>query len=49
MIEICEVGLRDGLQNEQKILSTEIKVQLICRLIESGIRISKQFPLLIQR
>lgn len=38
MIEICEVGPRDGLQNEKKILSTEQKVELIERLIQSGIK-----------
>ncbi|MGE7667669.1 hydroxymethylglutaryl-CoA lyase [Ureibacillus composti] len=38
MIEICEVGPRDGLQNEAKILSTKTKVDLITRLIESGVR-----------
>jgi hydroxymethylglutaryl-CoA lyase len=39
MIEICEVGPRDGLQNEPKLVSTETKVELINRLIDSGIRI----------
>ncbi|MBU8769062.1 hydroxymethylglutaryl-CoA lyase [Cytobacillus oceanisediminis] len=38
MIEICEVGPRDGLQNECKIVPTETKVDLITRLIDSGIR-----------
>lgn len=38
MIEICEVGPRDGLQNECKIVPTETKVELITRLIDSGIR-----------
>jgi hydroxymethylglutaryl-CoA lyase len=38
MIEICEVGPRDGLQNECKIISTETKVELIKRLIDAGIR-----------
>ncbi|HZG71818.1 MAG TPA: hydroxymethylglutaryl-CoA lyase [Chondromyces sp.] len=38
MIEICEVGPRDGLQNEKKILSTEIKAELINKLINAGIR-----------
>ncbi|KIL45103.1 hydroxymethylglutaryl-CoA lyase [Jeotgalibacillus soli] len=37
MIEICEVGPRDGLQNESKILSAETKVELIKRLIDAGI------------
>lgn len=38
MINICEVGPRDGLQNEKKIVTTEQKVELITRLIESGIK-----------
>ncbi|MDQ0217243.1 hydroxymethylglutaryl-CoA lyase [Peribacillus cavernae] len=38
MIEICEVGPRDGLQNESKIISVETKVELIKRLIDAGIR-----------
>jgi hydroxymethylglutaryl-CoA lyase len=37
MIEICEVGPRDGLQNECKLVSTQDKVELINRLIEAGI------------
>jgi hydroxymethylglutaryl-CoA lyase len=38
MIEICEVGPRDGLQNECKIVPTAQKVELIKKLIEAGIR-----------
>ncbi|CAM3867115.1 hydroxymethylglutaryl-CoA lyase [Aeromicrobium ponti] len=38
MIEICEVGPRDGLQNECKIVPTAQKVELINKLIEAGIR-----------
>ncbi|TLS35591.1 hydroxymethylglutaryl-CoA lyase [Pseudalkalibacillus caeni] len=38
MIEICEVGPRDGLQNESKLVSTETKVELIEKLIDAGIR-----------
>jgi hydroxymethylglutaryl-CoA lyase len=38
MIEICEVGPRDGLQNECKLISTDIKAELITRLIHAGIR-----------
>jgi hydroxymethylglutaryl-CoA lyase len=37
-ITICEVGPRDGLQNEQKPLSTETKVALIRRVIAGGVR-----------
>lgn len=38
MIQICEVGPRDGLQNEKKMISTDDKVQLITKLIDAGIR-----------
>lgn len=38
MIQICEVGPRDGIQNEKKILTTEQKVQLISKLIDAGIK-----------
>nr|WP_309099987.1 hydroxymethylglutaryl-CoA lyase [Fredinandcohnia onubensis] len=38
MIEIVEVGPRDGLQNEKKLLTTNQKVQLIEKLINSGIK-----------
>ena len=38
MIEICEVGPRDGLQTEKMILSTEDKITLIEKLIDSGIK-----------
>ena len=38
MIEICEVGPRDGIQNEKKIVSTAQKVQMITRLIDAGIK-----------
>ena len=36
-IKIIEVGLRDGLQNESTILTTEDKLDLIKSLIDSGI------------
>ena len=38
-ITICEVGLRDGLQNEQKILSVEEKLELLDGIVDSGIKI----------
>ncbi|WP_080848153.1 hydroxymethylglutaryl-CoA lyase [Cytobacillus gottheilii] len=38
MIEVCEVGPRDGLQNEKKLVSTEVKAELITKLIDAGIR-----------
>lgn len=38
MINICEVGLRDGLQNEKTFITTEQKVALISKLIDAGIK-----------
>jgi len=38
MINICEVGLRDGLQNEKKGITTEHKISLIKKLIDAGIK-----------
>ncbi len=38
-ITICEVGLRDGLQNEEKILTTAQKNQLLELIQEAGVRI----------
>lgn len=35
-IKICEVGLRDGLQNENTILPTEAKLDLLKGLIDAG-------------
>ncbi|MCL6415278.1 hydroxymethylglutaryl-CoA lyase [Aestuariirhabdus sp. Z084] len=37
-VRIVEVGPRDGLQNEQQPISTEVKVQLIERLARAGLR-----------
>jgi len=37
-IEIVEVGVRDGLQNEEAVFSTEKKLGLITRLLEAGVR-----------
>ncbi|XP_008551220.1 hydroxymethylglutaryl-CoA lyase, mitochondrial [Microplitis demolitor] len=37
-VKIVEVGPRDGLQNEKKILSSSIKVELINRLSKSGLK-----------
>jgi hydroxymethylglutaryl-CoA lyase len=37
-VEVVEVGTRDGLQIEQKIIPTGEKIDLINRMIESGIR-----------
>ena len=38
-ITICEVGPRDGLQNEKLILPVEEKISLINRLTDSGIKV----------
>ena len=35
-VRICEVGLRDGLQNEKKIMTTEQKIQAVKDLTEAG-------------
>ncbi|MCH5584027.1 hydroxymethylglutaryl-CoA lyase [Shimazuella sp. AN120528] len=36
-VKIVEVGLRDGLQNEPKMLSTDLKLELINRLITANL------------
>jgi hydroxymethylglutaryl-CoA lyase len=36
-VKIVEVGLRDGLQNEAKILSTDLKIELINKLITANL------------
>lgn len=38
-VTICEVGLRDGLQNEKKLLSVEAKLELLDKIVASGIKI----------
>jgi len=38
-ITLCEVGPRDGLQNEKVILSTDKKVELINRMVDAGARV----------
>ena len=37
-IEITEVGLRDGIQNEAVFIPTEDKIRLLDALIDAGIR-----------
>ena len=37
-LQIYEVSLRDGLQNESKLLPTDTKVQLLDRLVASGVK-----------
>jgi len=36
-IEIIEVGPRDGLQNESRVLSPDLRVELISRLVKAGL------------
>ncbi len=38
-VKIVEVGPRDGLQNEQQVVPTAIKIELIDRLAEAGLRV----------
>ncbi len=37
-VRIVEVGPRDGLQNEKQIVATEVKIEFIRRLAESGLK-----------
>src|SRR3954470_14705838 len=37
-VEIVEVGPRDGLQSEAQVLSTELKVEFVRRLVAAGLR-----------
>lgn len=37
-VNLCEVGLRDGLQNEPRILDTSNKLKLVSGLIEAGFK-----------
>src|SRR5438874_11959340 len=36
-VTVCDVGPRDGLQNEKEPISTEDKLRLVNRLIEAGV------------
>ena len=38
-VKIVEVGPRDGLQNEAQVVPTEIKIELIERLADAGLRV----------
>lgn len=38
-VTICEVGLRDGIQNEKKLLSVEQKLELLDSVVASGIKV----------
>ena len=35
-VTICEVGPRDGLQNEKTVLPVEVKAEFVARLVEAG-------------
>ncbi|WP_169544768.1 hydroxymethylglutaryl-CoA lyase [Sneathiella aquimaris] len=37
-VRLFEVGARDGLQNEKEVIPTEIKIELIERLVEAGVK-----------
>lgn len=37
-VEIIEVGPRDGLQNEQHILSPQLRIELVERLVKAGVK-----------
>ena len=37
-VEIVEVSPRDGLQNEQRVLPTETKLELVRRSVSAGLR-----------
>jgi hydroxymethylglutaryl-CoA lyase len=34
---VCDVGPRDGLQNEAKVVPTDEKVEMITRMVEAGV------------
>ncbi len=38
-VVVCEVGLRDGLQNEKKILTVAEKLEMIHRLEQAGVKV----------
>ena len=48
-IRICEVGPRDGLQNEKVSLSVEQKLDLIERTVDAGAKALKSALLSIRR
>ena len=35
-VTICEVGPRDGLQNEATVLPVEVKAEFVARLVDAG-------------
>ena len=38
-VKIIEAGTRDGLQNEEAVVPSETKIELIERLAEAGLRV----------
>lgn len=38
-VTLCEVGLRDGMQNEATILTTDEKVELLNRMMDAGFKV----------
>lgn len=38
-VKIVEVGPRDGLQNEKNMVPTSVKIELIHRLLSSGLSV----------
>ena len=38
-VKVVEVGPRDGLQNEKNIVATSVKVELIHKLVASGLSV----------
>jgi hydroxymethylglutaryl-CoA lyase len=38
-VTICEVGLRDGLQNEKQIVPTDKKLELLDQLVDAGFKV----------
>ena len=40
-ITLCEVGLRDGLQNEPTILTTDQKVGILRGLVDAGFKVKE--------
>lgn len=37
-VTVCEVGPRDGLQNEREVLAPAVRAELVERLVEAGVR-----------
>jgi len=37
-VEIVEVGVRDGLQNDPVLMPTDVKLEFIARLLDAGVK-----------